>query len=46
MKYIDEYRDAHIVKRIADELNVIATRSWKIMEVCGGADPCHCEVRH
>jgi hydrogenase expression/formation protein HypD len=36
MKYIDEYRDAHIVKRIADELSVIATRSWTIMEVCGG----------
>jgi hydrogenase expression/formation protein HypD len=36
MKYVDEYRDARIVKRIADEMRDIATRCWTIMEVCGG----------
>ena len=36
MKYVDEYRDARIVKSIADEMRDIATRCWTIMEVCGG----------
>lgn len=36
MKYLSEYRDAHLVHQYLDELQKIATRPWTIMEVCGG----------
>lgn len=36
MKFIDEYRDAQAVRRYAQMLKRIATKSWTIMEVCGG----------
>src|SRR5271170_2388850 len=36
MKYLDEYRDGALVRKIADELRRIVTRPWVLMEVCGG----------
>lgn len=36
MKYLDEYRDADIVKRYLEKLHRITTRNWSIMEICGG----------
>ncbi len=36
MKYLDEYRDADGVRKIADAIARITTRPWNIMEVCGG----------
>ncbi len=36
MKYVDEYRDARVVQRLARDLAQACTRPWKIMEVCGG----------
>jgi hydrogenase expression/formation protein HypD len=36
MRYIDEYRDAHAVQRYAEALKRLVTRSWTLMEVCGG----------
>lgn len=36
LKYLDEYRDAQRVRKIADALTRIATRPWTIMEICGG----------
>lgn len=36
MKYLDEYRDAAMVERIVDTIARTVTRSWVIMEVCGG----------
>jgi hydrogenase expression/formation protein HypD len=36
MKYLDEYRDADGARRLADAIAQAATRSWTIMEVCGG----------
>ena len=36
MKFIDEYRDAHIVHGLADRLAALVTRPWTLMEVCGG----------
>jgi hydrogenase expression/formation protein HypD len=36
MKYVDEYRDAEAVRKIAAEIRRITTRPWQIMEVCGG----------
>ena len=36
MKFVDEYRDAENARRYADALRELVTRSWTIMEVCGG----------
>ncbi len=36
MRYIDEYRDADAVKRIADAIRRTVTRPWTLMEICGG----------
>ena len=36
MKYIDEYRDAKLVKQAADELKRLVTKPWTLMEICGG----------
>ncbi|WP_199547247.1 hydrogenase formation protein HypD [Streptomyces sp. N35] len=36
MKYLDEYRDPALARRLLDELERTATRPWRIMEVCGG----------
>lgn len=36
MKYLDEYRDAAIVKSLASRIRRTATRRWVLMEVCGG----------
>jgi hydrogenase expression/formation protein HypD len=36
VKYLDEYRDADIVKRLTGELRRVTTRPWTLMEVCGG----------
>src|SRR4030042_5776335 len=36
MKYIDEYRDAGIVRKLSAELHRTVSKGWTIMEVCGG----------
>ncbi|MBQ0988217.1 hydrogenase formation protein HypD [Streptomyces sp. F63] len=36
MKYLDEYRDPAVARRLLEELRRTATRPWQIMEVCGG----------
>ncbi len=37
MKYVDEYRDAEMAKRIAQEIETLsAGQPLKLMEVCGG----------
>jgi hydrogenase expression/formation protein HypD len=36
MKYIDEYRDGLLARRLARELAEVTTRPWALMEVCGG----------
>ncbi len=36
MKFVDEYREAGAVERLAAELKRITTKPWTIMEVCGG----------
>lgn len=36
MKYLDEFRDGETAQRLAREIRQTATRSWAIMEVCGG----------
>jgi hydrogenase expression/formation protein HypD len=36
MKYLDEYRDGDLAANIVKEMRRIQTRSWVLMEVCGG----------
>jgi len=36
MKYLNEFRDGQVAKRMAAEIRQITTRPWKIMEICGG----------
>ena len=36
MKFIDEYRDAQAARHFSQALKRITTKSWTIMEVCGG----------
>ncbi len=36
MKYVDEYRDAAMARRLATAITRVTTRPWTIMEICGG----------
>lgn len=36
MKYLDEYRDADIARYYLDKIHTLITRSWSVMEICGG----------
>lgn len=36
MKYVDEYRDAALVRKLAAAIARVTTRPWTIMEICGG----------
>ncbi len=36
MKYLTEFRNGEIARTLAREIHALATRPWKIMEVCGG----------
>jgi hydrogenase expression/formation protein HypD len=38
MKYVDEFRDPHLIRQVADEIRRLANpdRHYRIMEVCGG----------
>jgi hydrogenase expression/formation protein HypD len=36
MKFIDEFRDAKAVKKLAGCIQELTTKSWTLMEVCGG----------
>jgi hydrogenase expression/formation protein HypD len=36
MRFVDEYRDEALARKISEELHAITTRPWTIMEICGG----------
>lgn len=36
MKYLTEFRNGEIARALAREIRTVATRPWKIMEICGG----------
>lgn len=36
MKYVGEYRNPRLLERYAQAIARVATRPWRIMEVCGG----------
>ena len=44
MKYVEEYRDAQLVRGLMDEIRRTVTRPWVLMEICGGQT--HAIIRH
>jgi hydrogenase expression/formation protein HypD len=44
MKFLDEYRDRTLARRLLAEIRRVATRRWTLMEVCGGQT--HSLLRH
>jgi hydrogenase expression/formation protein HypD len=44
VRYVDEFRNAALIRRWADRIAVITTRPWTLMEICGGQT--HAIVRH
>lgn len=36
MKYLDEYRDGEVARRLLEEIRRVQKRPWVLMEVCGG----------
>ncbi len=36
MKFLTEYRDPELALKVLDEIKRTVTKSWRIMEVCGG----------
>ncbi|MDQ1739857.1 MAG: hydrogenase expression/formation protein HypD, partial [Pseudonocardiales bacterium] len=36
VKYLDEFNDPELAKRLLDDIHATVTRPWAIMEVCGG----------
>src|SRR5512132_824517 len=36
MKFLDEYRDETLARKVVDEIRRITTKPWVLMEVCGG----------
>jgi hydrogenase expression/formation protein HypD len=44
MKYVQEYRDAELVRGVIDEIRRAARHTWTLMEICGGQT--HAIVRH
>ncbi len=44
MKYLEEFSNPDLAKRLFDEIHSTATKRWAIMEVCGGQT--HSIIRH
>ncbi|MFE3525360.1 hydrogenase formation protein HypD [Streptomyces sp. NPDC059161] len=44
MKYIDEFNDPELARRLLDDIGATVTRPWALMEVCGGQT--HSIIRH
>jgi hydrogenase expression/formation protein HypD len=44
VKYLDEFSDPDLARRLLDQIHAITTRPWAIMEVCGGQT--HSIIRH
>ena len=36
MKYLTEFRDPELARKLFEEIRSMVTRPWAIMEVCGG----------
>ena len=44
MKYLEEFSDPELAKRLLDDIHATVTQRWAIMEVCGGQT--HSIIRH
>jgi hydrogenase expression/formation protein HypD len=44
MKYLDEFSNPQLARRLLDQIAAATTRPWAIMEVCGGQT--HSIIRH
>ena len=44
MKYLDEFQDPELAKRLLDDIHATTTSPWAMMEVCGGQT--HSIIRH
>ncbi|MFI6985567.1 hydrogenase formation protein HypD [Embleya sp. NPDC050154] len=44
MKYLEEFSNPEVGRRLLDEIRATVTRPWSIMEVCGGQT--HTIIRH
>ncbi|MFI1970707.1 hydrogenase formation protein HypD [Streptomyces cinnamoneus] len=44
MKYLAEFQDPGLARRLLDDIHATATRPWALMEVCGGQT--HSIIRH
>ncbi|MGH8860539.1 MAG: hydrogenase formation protein HypD [Jatrophihabitantaceae bacterium] len=44
MKYLDEFNDPELARRLVDEINATTKQKWALMEVCGGQT--HSIIRH
>ncbi|MEV7402627.1 hydrogenase formation protein HypD [Streptomyces sp. NPDC091267] len=44
MKYLDEFSDPDLAKKLLDQIHAATTREWAMMEVCGGQT--HSIIRH
>jgi hydrogenase expression/formation protein HypD len=44
MKYLDEFSNPDLARRLLDEIHAATTRPWALMEVCGGQT--HSIIRH
>lgn len=44
MKYLDEFSDPDLAKKLLDQIHAATTRKWAMMEVCGGQT--HSIIRH
>ena len=36
MKFLDEYRDGALARKLAAEIHLLTTKPWTLMEICGG----------
>jgi hydrogenase expression/formation protein HypD len=44
VKYLDEFSDPDLAKKLLDQIHAATTRPWAMMEVCGGQT--HSIIRH
>jgi hydrogenase expression/formation protein HypD len=44
VKYLDEFQDPDLARRLVDDIHATVTRPWALMEVCGGQT--HSIIRH
>lgn len=44
MKYLEEFSDPDLAKKLVDQIHAATTRKWAMMEVCGGQT--HSIIRH